>query len=156
MTLPGTITSGVDGALKQGPRFPQPVFHIEITLKAVRVALGELAHADQTGVAVLMVAVPERATLGLFSQVAEAIGHELDAGGGVGDEDEVEVGRIRAEELERFGPHAVDHVSGALGGGVGAVRISVQIRCHLVGEGVDETAGVYGGSAVVEIDTWTV
>lgn len=101
---------------------------------------------------IAMVAIPEGAGAGLFGEVTKAIGNELDGGGGVGDEDEVEVARVGAEEAECLLADGVNHVTGQLGGLVGGMGVAVEVGAHLVSEALDGRLGVDGRAAVVEVD----
>ena len=96
-----------------------------------------------------MIPVPEPAAPALLRHVAERIGHELNGGRGVGDENQIEMRRVGAEEGE--GPEAdrVDHGAGELGGEVGAVRVAVEVGLQFGGEAGYEGAGVDCGAAVV-------
>lgn len=99
-----------------------------------------------------MVAVPEPFLVRLLGEVAKGISHKLHAGRSVGDEDEVKVGRVGAEKLERLEPHVVDHDTRVVGGLVGRVRVAVEVCRELVGGPRDEGASVDGCARVVEVN----
>ncbi|KUI66516.1 hypothetical protein VM1G_11382 [Cytospora mali] len=126
----GGAAAGAQG----GVRVPQPLADLVVALEAVRVAARQLAHADEAGVRVLVVAVPEAAAARLLGQVPEGVGDQLDGGRGVGHEDEVEVPGVGAEVPQRLLPHAVDHVARELRRRVGAVRVAVEVGGEPVGE----------------------
>ena len=76
------------------------IFAIEedVKLLIAAEALGHrsiLSHADQTGMGISLVAVPEAA-----AQISECIGHDLDGRRGVRREDQIEMLGISSEELE--------------------------------------------------------
>lgn len=146
--------------LALAPRAPQPLADLVVALEAARGAAaaaapnpaGQLAHADEARVGVLVETVPEAAVAGPLGQVPEGIPDELDGSGGVGDEDEVEVAGVGAEEGEGLGPDGVDGAARERRGRVGAVRVAVEVGRQAAGEAVYEGPRVDGGAAVVEVD----
>lgn len=99
-----------------------------------------------------MEAVPEATGACFLGKVAEGVADQLDGGGRVGHENEVEVPRVRAQQRERLFPDFVDGAAGELGRRVGTVRIAIEVRGQAAGEAVYEGPGINGGAAVVEIN----
>lgn len=115
---------------------------------------GQLAHAHEAGVRVLVEAVPEAAAARLLGQIPEGVAYELDGSRRIGHEDEVEVPRVGAEQPQRLLPDVIDNAARQLGGCVGAVGVAVQVSGQAAGEAVYEGPGVDGGAAVVEVDAY--
>lgn len=99
-----------------------------------------------------MVAVPEPFLVRLLGEVAEGISHKFYSGRGVGNEDEVKMGRVGAEKAEGLEPYVVNHGTRVMGGLVGRVGVAVEICRELVGGPRDEGAGVDGCARVVEVN----
>lgn len=115
--------------------------------------MGKLPNANDARVGVLVIPIPKTALLGLLSEVAEGVGNELYGGRGVRDEYQVEVFGVCPKEFERLQPDLVDDIAGQLGGRILRVRVPVQVRNHLLGEGIHYRLGVYGRPAVIEVDS---
>ena len=93
----------------QGKKRPRwRIFAVDLHMV---VSSGEFSHPHQTGMGLAVVAIPEPLLLGLLGEVAKGISHELYGSCGVGDEDDIEVGRVRAEKAKYLKPHIVDHVT---------------------------------------------
>ena len=107
--LGGVVVSCASGMKGQGKK--RPPWRIFAVDSHMVVPSGELSHTHETGMGLAVVAIPEPLLLSLLGEVAKGISHELDGSCGVGDEDDVEVGRVRAEKAKYLKPHIVDHVT---------------------------------------------
>lgn len=85
-------------------------FHFEVISKTMVLSRSQFSDADQAGVGVGVIAIPEAASPGSLTNISEGIGDELYACGCVGDEHEVIVVRVGTQKSQCLLSDLVDHL----------------------------------------------